>query len=102
MKKANKVDYRDYDIMLHPLLTEKSNLMTEKGQYFFAVTRDASKPEIKKAVETLFNVKVKSVNTLIRKGKTRVFRGKRGIQSDAKKAMVCLEVGQKIDFSSGV
>lgn len=102
MKKVNKLNYRDYDVILHPLLTEKSNLMTASAQYFFAVSRDASKPEIKKAIEGLFNVKVKSVNTLIKKGKNRVFRGRRGRLSDTKRAMVCLEAGQKIDFSTGV
>lgn len=102
MKEKNKTDFRDYNVILYPLLTEKSNLMTESAQYFFAVARDASKPEIKKAIEHLFNVKVKAVNTLIKKGKRRVFRGKPGMQSDMKKAMVCLEAGQKIDFTTGV
>ena len=102
MKTVNKCNYRDYDVILYPLLTEKSNLMTASSQYFFAVARDSSKPEIKKAIENLFRVKVKSVNTLIKKGKTRIFRGRRGVQNDTKKAMVCLEAGQKIDFSTGV
>jgi large subunit ribosomal protein L23 len=102
MKNDKKLNYRDYEVILYPLLTEKSNMMTANAQYFFAVKKDATKPEIKKAVENLFQVKVSSVNTLIRKGKKKVFRGRRGMQSDAKKAMVCLAAGQKIDFSTGV
>ncbi len=102
MKTAKKLNYRDYEIILYPLLTEKSNMMTSNAQYFFAVRKDASKPEIKSAIENLFHVKVQAVNTLIKKGKTRIFKGRRGVQSDVKKAMVCLEAGQKIDFSTGV
>nr|WP_207216312.1 50S ribosomal protein L23 [Candidatus Finniella inopinata] len=97
-----KNTFRDYDVIRYPLLTEKSNMLTEKSQYFFAVALDATKTEIKQAVENLFKVKVVAVNTLIRKGKTRVFKGRKGVQNDLKKAMVSLAPGQKLDISSGV
>lgn len=97
-----KQHLRDYDVVVRPILTEKSNMQTESAQYFFQVSLDSTKPEIKAAIERLFNVKVKSVNTLIRKGKTKRFRGRLGIQKDMKKAMVLLQPGQRIDLSSGV
>lgn len=99
---ATKFSLRDYEVIVSPLLTEKSTQMTQFGHYFFEVSTDATKPEIKGAVERLFGVKVKSVNTSVRKGKTRRFKGREGIQSDKKRAMVCLESGQTIDFSNGV
>lgn len=102
MKNSQKIQFRDYDVIRYPLMTEKSNLLTEKSQYFFAVDMTATKAEIKRAIENLFHVKVRSVNTLIRKGKQKVFKGRRGFQSDIKKAMVCLEKGQKIDITIGV
>jgi large subunit ribosomal protein L23 len=102
MSSASKQNLRDYDVVVRPILTEKSNMKTEDAQYFFHVSLDSTKPEIKAAVERLFKVKVKSVNTLVRKGKTKRFRGRIGIQKDMKKAMVCLEKGQRIDLSSGV
>ncbi|MCX7338700.1 MAG: 50S ribosomal protein L23 [Alphaproteobacteria bacterium] len=100
--KNKRINLNLYDVIRYPVLTEKSNLMTEGNQYFFAVAKDANKGDIKQAVELVFDVKVKSVNTLIRKGKTRTFRGRKGRQSDVKRAMVSLESGQIIDFSSGV
>ncbi len=102
MKKSQKIQFRDYDVIRYPLMTEKSNLLTEKSQYFFEVDLTATKTEIKQAVENLFKVKVRSVNTLIRKGKQKVFKGRRGFRSDVKKAMVCLEEGQKLDITTGV
>ena len=77
-------------------------MLTEKSQYFFAVSLDSNKKEIKQAIENLFHVKVVAVNTLIRKGKQRVFKGRKGLQSDMKKAMVSLEPGQKLDMTTGV
>lgn len=102
MKGSSKVHLRDYDVIRYPLLTEKSNSLTEKSQYFFAVDLKANKTEIKKAVENLFQVKVYSVNTLIKKGKQKTFKGRRGTQSDLKKAMVCLAPGYKLDLSAGI
>lgn len=91
-----------FDVIEKPIITEKSTLQSGSGQYFFAVRRTATKPEIKKAVEALFNVKVKDVNTLIRKGKSKTFKGFKGMQQDVKKAMVTLHPNYKIDLASGV
>jgi large subunit ribosomal protein L23 len=102
MKISQKQSFHDYDVIRYPLLTEKSNSVTDQSQYFFAVSLDANKGEIKQAIENLFQVKVDSVNTLIRKGKNKVFRGRRGTQSDVKKAMVRLKPGQKLDITAGV
>ncbi len=95
------VDYKNYDIVRRPIVTEKAYGVQEKGQYFFVVQSTANKSDIKKAVENLFDVKVKSVNTLIKKGKKKVFRGRVGKQSDIKKAMVTLESGYNIDLTGG-
>ena len=91
-----------FDIIRSPILTEKSNVMTQYGQYFFNVSLTASKPEIKEAIETVFGVEVESVNTLVRKGKQRIFRGRRGKLIDVKKAMIRLKAGQRIDVATGV
>ncbi|WP_350334705.1 50S ribosomal protein L23 [Coralliovum pocilloporae] len=93
---------RYYDIIRSPVLTEKSTLASEENKIVFNVSSDASKPDIKKAVEALFSVKVKSVNTLVRKGKSKRFRGIPGRQSDVKKAIVTLEDGQSIDVTTGL
>ncbi|MGI9514718.1 MAG: 50S ribosomal protein L23 [Anderseniella sp.] len=93
---------KNYDIIRAPAITEKATLLSEANQVVFNVAGTASKPEIKKAVEELFNVKVKAVNTLVRKGKTKRFRGIRGRQSDVKKAIVTLEDGQSIDVTTGL
>lgn len=93
---------RYYDIIRSPVLTEKSTLASEQNKVVFNVASDASKPDIKKAVEALFSVKVKSVNTLVRKGKSKRFRGIPGRQSDVKKAIVTLEDGQSIDVTTGL
>ena len=93
---------KNYDIIRAPSITEKATLLSEANQVVFNVAGTASKPEIKKAVEELFNVKVKAVNTLVRKGKTKSFRGIRGRQSDVKKAIVTLEDGQSIDVTTGL
>ena len=93
---------KNYNIIRAPSITEKTTLLSEANQVVFNVAGTASKPEIKKAVEELFNVKVKAVNTLVRKGKTKRFRGIRGRQSDVKKAIVTLEDGQSIDVTTGL
>ena len=89
-----------YDVIRAPVVTEKSTMASENSQVVFKVAMTATKPEIKEAVERLFNVKVIAVNTLIRKGKTKRFKGVRGQQSDFKKAIVTLEEGQAIDITA--
>ena len=90
-------------ILLAPVISEKSTLVGEKNnQVVFRVARDATKPEIKAAVETLFGVKVLAVNTIVVKGKTKRFRGRPGQRSDWKKAMVRLAEGQSIDLTTGL
>jgi large subunit ribosomal protein L23 len=91
-----------YDVIRGPAITEKSTMASEFNQVIFKVARDASKPEIKEAVEGLFGVKVKAVNTLVRKGKTKRFRGRKAVQSDVKKAIVTLAEGHKIDVTTGL
>ena len=95
-------ELRNYDVIVSPAITEKSTLASEQNQVVFNVARDASKPEIKKAVEALFGVKVVSVNTQLRKGKVKRFRGHLGKQSDVKKAFVTLAEGQSIDVTTGL
>lgn len=93
----------NYDVILSPVITEKSTMVLETGnQVVFKVQPSATKPEIKKAVEALFNVKVKAVNTIVRKGKLKTFKDIRAIQSDTKKAIVTLEPGHSIDIGSGI
>ena len=91
-----------YDIILSPVITEKSTQVSEFNQVIFKVARDATKPEIKKAVEGLFGVKVKAVNTIVRKGKLKAFRGIQALQSDTKRAIVTLEDGSTIDVTTGL
>lgn len=91
-----------YDIVGKPVVTEKSTMGSQYGQVTFRVPLDATKPKIKAAVETLFGVKVKGVNTLVSKGKTKGFRGRLGFRSDEKKAIVTLEEGQTIDVGTGL
>ncbi len=93
---------RAYDLIRSPVITEKSTMISEFNQVTFRVPLDASKPEIKAAVEMLFKVKVKAVNTLRQKGKTKRFRGIMGRRSDVKKAVVTLAEGHRIDVSTGV
>lgn len=95
-------DLRHYDVIVSPVVTEKSTLASENNQVVFNVARKATKPEIKAAVETLFGVKVTGVNTLLRKGKVKRFRGTIGRQSDVKKAVVTLAEGQSIDIATGL
>ncbi|WP_193558358.1 50S ribosomal protein L23 [Komagataeibacter diospyri] len=89
-----------YDIIRAPLITEKATALSEKNQIGFKVAIDATKPEIKVAVETLFGVKVLGVNTLIQKGKAKRFKGRPGQRSDVKKAFVQLAEGQSIDLTA--
>jgi large subunit ribosomal protein L23 len=94
--------FTNYDIIRSPVVTEKSTLASEHGQIVFDVAVDATKSDIKAAVEGLFSVKVKAVNTLVRKGKTKRFRNVLGVRNDTKKAIVTLVDGQSIDISTGV
>ena len=95
-------DPRHYDIILAPVITEKATMASEHNQVMFTVARTATKPQIKEAVEKLFDVKVKSVNTLVRQGKVKVFKNKVGQQSDVKRAIVTLEEGHRIDVTTGL
>ena len=91
-----------YQIIRRPVVTEKATRLTERGQMVFSVALDATKPEIKAAVEGLFGVKVMTVNTLRQKGKTKRFKGRPGRRSDIKKAYVRLAEGQSIDLTTGL
>jgi large subunit ribosomal protein L23 len=95
-------DPRLYDVVLSPVITEKATMASEYNKVIFRVAATATKPQIKEAVEKLFDVKVKAVNTLNRKGKRKAFRGRPGVQSDVKKAVVTLEEGHRIDVTSGL
>ena len=96
------LDARHYDVIVAPVVTEKATFASEQNKVVFKVSKDATKPQIKAAVERLFDVKVTGVNTLVRKGKRKVFRGMRGQQSDVKKAVVTLAEGDKIDITTGL
>ena len=89
-----------YAVIRQPVITEKATALGEKNTMVFRVAIDASKPEIKAAVEGLFGVQVTAVNTLVAKGKTKRFKGRPGVRSDVKKAMVTLAAGQQIDFTT--
>ncbi|MAI62360.1 MAG: 50S ribosomal protein L23 [Micavibrio sp. TMED27] len=104
MAKAKKQEAteRDYNTIVSPHITEKATLGSEHGQITFKVKKDATKLEIKQAVENLFGVSVKAVNTIVQKGKTKRFKGFAGKRSDFKKAIVTLEEGQTIDTGTGV
>lgn len=91
-----------YDLIRRPIITEKATLASESGAVVFEVAMDATKPEIKKAIEGLFNVKVKAVNTTVTKGKVKKFRGRPGTRRDVKKAYVTLVEGNSIDVSTGL
>ncbi len=95
-------DLKHYDTIVAPVITEKSTMASEYNQVVFRVTGTATKPEIKAAVEALFNVKVDAVNTLVRKGKKKRFRGIIGRQKDFKKAIVTLAEGHSIDVTTGL
>ena len=91
-----------YDVIRKPVITEKATMASETGAVVFEVSMDASKPQIKEAVEGVFGVKVKAVNTTITKGKVKRFRGIRGVRKDVKKAYVTLEEGNTIDVTTGL
>lgn len=95
-------DPRHYDVILSPVITEKATTASEHNKVVFKVAGTATKPQIKEAVEKLFDVKVKNVNTLVRKGKVKAFRGSFGIQSPTKRAIVTLEEGHRIDVTTGL
>ncbi|MEI7806346.1 MAG: 50S ribosomal protein L23 [Hyphomicrobiales bacterium] len=95
-------DPRHYDIILSPVITEKATLASEHNKVVFEVAGHATKPQIKEAVEKLFDVKVLRVNTLVRMGKYKLFKGRVGQQSDFKRAIVTLEEGHKIDVTTGL
>ncbi|WP_449255387.1 50S ribosomal protein L23 [Bosea sp. (in: a-proteobacteria)] len=99
---AKNLDPRHYDVIVAPVITEKATMLSEHNKVVFKVARTATKPQIKAAVEKLFDVKVKSVNTLVTEGKVKVFRGRLGQRSDVKKAVVTLEEGHSIDVTTGL
>ena len=96
------IDPRHYDVIVAPIVTEKATLASEHNKVMFKVAAKATKPQIKEAVEKLFDVKVKGVNTLVTKGKVKVFKGTRGQRSDVKKAIVTLVEGESIDITTGL
>jgi large subunit ribosomal protein L23 len=103
MSPPNKsADARHYDLIVSPIITEKATAASEHNKVIFRVRKDATKPEIKAAIERLFDVKVESVNTLVRKGKKKVFKGFKGVQSDVKRAVVTLAEGHSIDVTTGL
>ncbi|PRY93479.1 LSU ribosomal protein L23P [Hasllibacter halocynthiae] len=91
-----------YDVIRRPVITEKATMASESGAVVFEVAMDSTKPQIKAAVEELFGVKVKAVNTAVAKGKTKRFRGRPGKRADVKKAYVTLEDGSAIDVTTGL
>ncbi len=101
-KKQGQVDINHYDVVLAPIITEKSTMLSEYNAVVFKVTNDATKPQIKAAVEALFKVDVTSVNTLNQKGKTKRWKGRPYTRSDVKKAIVTLAEGQSIDVTTGI
>jgi large subunit ribosomal protein L23 len=101
-KQKTQANARHYDVVLAPHITEKSTMLSEHNAVVFKVASGASKPQIKEAVEALFNVKVTGVNTLVTKGKSKRWKGKPYQRSDFKKAIVTLAEGQMIDVTSGV
>jgi large subunit ribosomal protein L23 len=96
------MDPRHYDVIVAPVITEKATMLSEHNKVVFKVAKTATKPQIKAAIEKLFDVKVKSVNTLVTEGKMKVFRGRLGQRSDVKKAVVTLEEGHSIDVTTGL
>jgi large subunit ribosomal protein L23 len=99
---AKAVDIRHYDVVLAPHITEKTTMVSEHNAVVFKVANDASKPQIKAAIEALFNVSVTKVNTILTKGKTKKWKGTPYRRSDSKKAIVTLAEGQSIDITSGI
>jgi large subunit ribosomal protein L23 len=102
MAKKQEIDARHYDVILAPHITEKSTLLSEHNGVVFKVANDATKPQIKEAVEALWDVKVTGVNTIVQKGKTKRWKGRPYTRSDVKKAIVTLAEGQSIDVTTGI
>ena len=102
MAKKQEIDARHYDVILAPHITEKSTLASENNAVVFKVANDATKPQIRDAVEALFDVKVTGVNTIVTKGKVKRWRGKPYRRNDVKKAIVTLKDGDSIDVTSGI
>jgi large subunit ribosomal protein L23 len=102
MAKKSEIDARHYDVILAPHITEKSTLASENNAVVFRVANDATKPQIKEAVEAIYDKKVVAVNTIVTKGKTKRWRGKPYKRSDFKKAVVTLAEGEMIDITSGI
>lgn len=100
-KPTKSVDNRHYDVIVAPHITEKATLLSEQNAVVFKVAKNASKPEIKAAVEAIFDVSVKGVNTIVQKGKTKRWKGAPYFRSDMKKAIVTLAEGQSIDVTEG-
>ena len=101
-QQAQPIDLKHFDVVVKPIITEKTTLIGEHNQLVFEVAKTASKPEIKAAIEALFNVKVTSVNTLVQKGKTKRWKGQPYRRNDLKKAIVTLADGQSIDVTTGI
>lgn len=99
---ATAVQAKHYDVLLAPVITEKATRISEQNKVVFRIRPETTKADVKSAVEALFGVKVKSVNTVLTKGKTKRFRGFVGVRQDSKKAIVTLEAGQSIDIAAGV
>lgn len=95
-----RIDLRSFDVIVAPIISEKATLLKSQGRYVFDVRMDATKPEIKKAVEEIFGVEVLKVNTLVRKGKMKAFRGKLAKRQDKKRAIVRLNDGETIDYEN--
>jgi len=102
MAKEAAINARHYDVIVAPHITEKATLLSEHNAVVFKVANDATKPQIKAAIEAIYNVKVAAVNTLTQKGKTKRWKGKPYRRSDVKKAVVTLAAGQSIDVTSGI
>ena len=102
MAKKDSIDARHYDVILAPHITEKSTMASENNAVVFKVANDATKPQIKEAVEAIYDKKVASVNTIVTKGKTKRWRGKPYKRSDFKKAVVTLADGEMIDITTGI
>ncbi|MXO66118.1 50S ribosomal protein L23 [Altericroceibacterium endophyticum] len=102
MAKKQEIDARHYDVILAPHITEKTTLLSEHNAVVFKVSDDSTKPQIKDAVEAIFDVKVTGVNTIVQKGKTKRWRGRPYKRTDMKKAIVTLADGQSIDVTSGI
>ena len=101
-KKTNNITANMYDTLVRPVITEKSMLSSEAGKVVFRVPLDATKDQVKAAVESIFNVKVTKVNTIRQAGKVKRFKGNLGVRSDFKKALVTLAEGQNIDVTTGI